>query len=135
MHYETISNLAIRLNLLESSARNPGIIMSSTLSREAAHPRSAIKKVRPGVYELLPGVSVNREIGTYRNLGARIHALVDRLRCTNQLSVLRRAFFVLRQCLSAAGPRGRFKLGDGINEVELNLLGVCAAEKFISMDR
>ena len=121
MHYETITRLALRLYQLKSEANNPEIIMSSTLSREAAHPRSGIRKVRPGVYEILSSVSVNTQTCNYRCLGARVHALIGRLRCNNELLVLRRALFVLRQCLSAAGPEGRLKLGDGIAEVEFDL--------------
>lgn len=122
MHYVTITRLARRLYQLESNANNPEIIMSSTLSREAAHPRSVIRKVRPGVYEILSSVSADVQVCKYKCLGTRVHALTDRLRCTNELLVLRRAFYVLRQCLSAAGPEGRLKLGDGITEVEFNLL-------------
>lgn len=122
MHYESITKLAISLDLLESSANNPEIIMSSTLSREAVQPRSVIKKVRRGVYEILAKVSVSPEICNYRSLGSRIHALIDKLKCNNELQVLRRSFFLLRQCLSAAGPPGRLKLGDGIIDVRLNLL-------------
>ena len=122
MHYETITRLALRLYSLESNSTNPEIIMSSTLSREAAHPQSVIRKVRPGVYEILSSVSADTQICSYRCLGTRVHALVDRLGCNNELHVLRRAFYVLRQCLSAAGPLGRLILGDGILEVDLDLL-------------
>lgn len=123
MHYGTITDLALKLGVLESSSRNPEVIMSSTLSREAAnHPQSAIKKVRPGVYELLPAALVNQEIGESHCLGVRIHRLIPRLKCADELNVLRRAFHILRKCLSVTNSIGRFKLGDGISEVELDLL-------------
>ena len=123
MHYETITNLALKLGVLESSSRTPEVIMSSTLSREAAkHPQSDIKKVRPGVYELLPGASISPEIGDSHCLGARVHALLGKLTCVNELAILRRAFYILRQCSSVAGPPGKFKLGDGITDVDLDFL-------------
>ena len=123
MHYGTITSLALKLGVLESSSRNPEVIMSSTLSREAAnHPQSAIMKVRPGVYELLPAALVNQEIGESHCLGVRVQRLIPRLKCFDELNVLRRALHILRQCLSITNSTGWFKLGDGISEVELNLL-------------
>ena len=63
--------------------------MSSTLSREAANQsQSGIKKVRPGVYELLPAALVNPEIGSSHRVGARVCGLIPRLKCSDELTVL-----------------------------------------------
>jgi len=148
MHYATIAKLARRLELVESNARHPEVIMSTILSREASDPKSAIRKVRPGVYALSPSVATKTGVADHHRVAARLSALSDRLKCAGPLQALRRALFVLRQCCGAAGQAGTLTLGDGIAEVDLDLqapgavrrmrddlLGVCAENgNAISLD-
>lgn len=148
MHYETIAKLATRLQLVESTARRPEVMMSTVLSREASDPQSAIRKVRPGVYALAASVATKADTRNHHRVGARLNALSDRLRCAGPLPALRRALFLLRQCCGAAGQAGTLRLGDGITEVDLDLqepgavrkrrddlLGVCAGNgNVISLD-
>lgn len=130
MHYETITTLALKLRILVSNSRTPEVTMSTTLSREAAnYPQSAIKKVRRGVYELLPRALANTEIGDFRCLGGRVNRLISELRCNNEITVLRRALHILRQCMSISYPSHTFTIGDGITEFDLDLLDPISIRK------
>ena len=122
MHYETIAQIAKRLDLLQSTARNPEIIMSTILSREAADPQSSIRKVRPGVYELAMGKSTRFRVGRYEGVGVRVRDLRDEVKCDTDRAVVRRALFLLRRCSDVAGDAGSLTLGDGILDLAVDLL-------------
>ena len=125
MHYDTITRLAVALGLLETSSRTPDIGMSTALSRASRETHSSgINKVRRGVYELVSAKYITSDTAEYEHLGARVHDLVSRLEAANDVQVVRRAFFFLRQCLSLSTPTGGIDLGDGIKEVHINLMDI-----------
>lgn len=123
MHYNSITHLAIQLGVLESKSPAPERIMSRTLSGLVAdQSQSVIKRVRPGVYELLPTPLVIPEEGKSHDIGARVQGLVQRLGCADDVAALRKAFRILRECLRITTSTGTIRIGDGVDEVPLHLL-------------
>jgi hypothetical protein len=58
MHYQAITDAAIRQGLLQTRGRTPDIAMSSILSREVAeNPHGRFRRIRPGVYGIRSSVA------------------------------------------------------------------------------
>lgn len=122
MHYKTITSTAMKLGLLETEGMNPEIAMSSILSRDVANnPNSLFKKLKEGVYDIVPGARIGNEIINYNKIGIRISELVKQTGIRNELMVVRRALFLLKRGFEYAGDDKKITIGNDTDSINLIL--------------
>lgn len=122
MHYITIASAAIKLGLLESKGSTPEISMSSVLSKDVANnPNSIFKKVRAGVYDIIPGVKLGFEITNYNNIGVRIAKLSRQIGFRNELAVIRRSLFLLKRAYEYAENDMKITICNDTNSMNIVL--------------
>lgn len=119
MHYESIAQAAVHLGFLRTDSQTPEIIMSTVLSRAAASPNSPISRVKPGVFSLHETTPFFWDFGKPNSLSPRVQRLAAQLSLP-EISVTKRALFVLRRCHECAAPSTQFSIGNGRVEFTLD---------------
>ena len=129
MHYESIANVAFKVGLLNSNARNRSISMSTALSNDVANnPLSIFKKTKPGVYSLNLGGRLGYAIAMYRGVGKRITRLMNELKFQSSIYVIRKAFYLLQKAMSYS-EEGWMLLDNGIEQSKVCIFSPSFLEK------
>ncbi|MQF70467.1 hypothetical protein FIL92_00575 [SAR202 cluster bacterium AD-812-D07_MRT_10900m] len=120
MHYGQITDIAVKMGYLQTTARNPEIAMSTTLSAQSqASSHAQIAKVRPGVYELrrTAEYSVQRNsVDPDNTVTSLVMELVTRLRVRGPIEVHKRSLYFLRQCLELGAAHSEVLMIGDIGE-------------------
>lgn len=126
MHYDSITNIAIELGLLKTNNQSPAIAMSSALSREITNNEVSIfKRIRRGVFELIPSAIFGYEISNYKKLDKRISALKNKINLHSTVAVIRRALFIFRIAMEIIDNDCMLTVNNGIDSVKICLKSAC----------
>lgn len=105
MHYENITEIALKLGLLSSANKTPEIAMSSILSADIrTNSSSVFAKERPGVYRLINPRPTAEEAGERQQhtIGQMIKGIQAKSHISHGAMIVKKAIYLAGRTLDAA---------------------------------